>query len=153
MKIGIAEFTCVNGHVFEAPELAPEVYGFLLLRSANNFMAFLNAIEDPTFDEVRSLIKTSSHRRHLRGIDRSGILHRIFGELACDTDPKGSVFVIDMPPTCHACGSQEIAAWDFKDPPEIADIDVPHVTHEYWNSLTPEQKKERAERLIAALKT
>ena len=150
MKLGIAKFTCGKcGNIFEAPQLSPEVYGDFLLRSENNFLAFVDAIEDQTFEEADSLVNANPHRRRLSEIERAKILHKIFGELTCDPDPKGAAFVIGMPPTCPACGAQEIAAWDFKDPPESVDVEVPSVTHTRWNSLTPEEKKAEAERLIA----
>jgi hypothetical protein len=152
MKLGIATFTCGTcGKVFEAPEFGP-AYGYFLLRSSNNFMAFLDAINDQAFEEVDSLIKTNRHTRRLSEDDRSDVLHSIYGELACDPDPKGAAFVIGMQPTCPTCGAQEIAAWDFKEPPESVDIEVPPVTHKRWNSLTLEEKKAETKRLIATVK-
>jgi hypothetical protein len=154
MKLGIAKFTCAKcGHVFEAPDLSPVIYGSFLLRSENNYMAFLDAINDHAFEEVSSLVETNRHTRRLSEDDQSDVLHSIYGELACDPDPKGAAFVIGMPPTCPACGTQEIAAWDFKNPPASVDVEVPSVTHTRWNSLAPEEKKAEAELLIASVKT
>lgn len=150
MKLGIAEFTCGHcGHIFDAPELAPEIYGMFLLRSKNGSLAVLDAIQDKTYEEVVSIIRGKLRKRDMTDDERIDIIQGIYGELACDPDINGAAFVIGMPPKCPACNNQRLASWDFKDPPMTVEITVPAVTHKRWRSLSTAEQKANAQRLIS----
>lgn len=69
----------------------------------------LDALDNPAFAEVASILR---HLPELDALDdnkRAGLLHEIFG-VACDPAPNGSRWRIGFPP-CPACGTRKVATW------------------------------------------
>jgi hypothetical protein len=145
MKFQVFEYTCGNcAAVFEAPALSEMSYGEFLLRSRRGALAYLNAINDPTYKEVSTLI--SRERASLRPVDQAIILRRAFGPVACDWDngdSPPSPFDIEASPVCPHCHQQRPRSWRAKHPPATVDVDVPSVSHAEWNGLANAKKMER----------
>jgi ribosomal protein S27AE len=135
-------YTCAKcANTFDAPELNPYSYGKFLMRSSSGSTVYLDALQDDTYKEIDNFLLSQEKIRSLNDNDRSEILQRIYGIIACDRDKDGNYFVIGAHPACPNCGAQEMASWEFKQPPEIIDIMIPNVTHKYWSSLNKQEKE------------
>lgn len=143
MKLQLVKYTCGScGSVFDAPALTEGAYGEFLLWSREGRMRYLNAFVDPTLKEVDNLLRDCKALEGSSPLERSKFLHRLYGRVACDPDVQGAPFDIDAYPPCPSCHSSKVISWEFKDPPEFVDVDVPIVTHHIWSSLLDGQKEE-----------
>ena len=144
MKLELIEYTCATcGLVFEAPGTSENAYGEFLLRSQGGSVAFLNAIKDPTYKEVESLLTPEPGIAALPPLDRAKILRHVYGPLACDPDDGMMPFEIDARPACPHCNANAVSSWRFKSPPAFIDIAVPPVSHAGWEKLSEAAKLNR----------
>ena len=140
MRLHLFEYTCARcARSFKAPELVGG-YGDLLLRSTGlGTESVVFALSDEAFGEVGRLLDVVGGAEI--GSYRQGeLVQEIFG-ITCDPDIDGSRFVVGGKPRCPTCGSHLMQGWRATEPPEIVDIDIPHVSHEKW------MKKSLAERI------
>ncbi|WP_061539176.1 hypothetical protein [Collimonas fungivorans] len=152
MKLELIKYTCARcATSFDAPALGEDAYGEFLLRSKNGEMAYLNAFMDLTYKEVDNLLSSHPKASVLQPLERAKILRRIYGGLACDLDSEMSPFEIDALPLCPSCGSQQMASWEFKNPPEILDVPVSAVTHNCWSMLSDSEKLKLLDARLAIL--
>lgn len=143
MKLQLVKYRCAScDHAFDSLALPEGAYGEFLLWSKNGKLAYLNAFEDPTLKEVDNLMTACSSVVSLTPLERSRLLHRIFGRVACDPDDGGAPFEIDAYPPCPKCGRTEIASWEFKEPTEIVEMNPPSVTHNGWATLSADAKRQ-----------
>jgi len=141
MKLELVKYTCANcATSFDAPALREGAYGEFLLWSKNGKIAYLNAFVDPTYKQVDNLLSSHPKTAGLQPLERAKVLRHIYGGLTCDLDDENSPFEIDAYPSCLSCGSQHIASWEFKNPPEILDVPVQPVTHNRWSRLSDAEK-------------
>jgi hypothetical protein len=112
----------------------------------------VDTFTDGVFDEVSQLLDRVPGVPALWDNDRGGLVQAVFG-VACDPDGDGTPFVIGGKPPVPNCGCHTMASWTAANPPEIVDIDVPHVTHERWSRLTGEDHaaavRRAAEKLLS----
>jgi hypothetical protein len=149
MKLELVRYTCEQcSHVFDAPEVGANSYSEFLLRTKNNETAYLNGLNDSTYEEVDRLLSATPPIAAISDYERSKVLRRIYGEVACDPSPSGAAFNLGAKPVCPVCGSGDMESWEFKDPPEFVDADVPPVTHGQWNALDEQEKMEAINRVI-----
>jgi hypothetical protein len=153
MKLQVYRFECAQcGNLFNAPKTVVGSYGEFILRSSGTGeLAYLNALEDSTYDEVDSILKgnrkVASKKLHVV----ADILRKIYGEVACDTDDIGGIFGIGNNPKCPACGSHSMSRWEEILPPVFVDLNVSPVKHADWLSLSAEEKKIRVDQLLSRL--
>lgn len=141
MKLELAKYKCACcASTFEAAEIVSNSYGEFLLRSRSGAVMHLDAFEDKTYEELDQLLATHEKVAGLGAFDRAKILRRVYGEVACDWDDVGNPFVLGAHPVCPVCGSQEMTYWEFKEPPELVDVEVEAVTHNRWNSLSRNER-------------
>lgn len=127
------------------------VHGQFVLRSAGSTdEVFLDAMHDPTYDEVEALI---GHSRRLIGKDawfRAHALQRTYGEIACDPDSAGSFFNIGKLPNCPLCGHAVLHSWRPTVPPRFTQRQIPPATHHRWDALSSAEKAFRVDDVLAA---
>jgi hypothetical protein len=142
MKMQMVKFNCLKcGCQFKAPELGFDSYGEFLLRSAGSASeAYLDAMQDSTYQEVNGLLKSHARLRELKPNALAAVLRKSYGLIACDLDQTGNAFQIGMFPKCPSCGSQEMASWEATDPPEFVEKEISPVTHVAWSSLSDAEK-------------
>ena len=144
MKLILTHYVCsICSNEFDAPELPSGSYGDFLLRNVAGEVAYLNGLDDPTYEKVSQLFARDPSTSTLGTFERAGLLQKIYGEVACDADSVAAPFHIGAKPKCPRCGSQEMSSWMEKEPPEFLDLDVPPVTHKRWNLLGEQAKIER----------
>jgi hypothetical protein len=112
-------------------------YGKFLLFSKSGKVRFLDAINDPVFDEVREMLKAAGAISSSTTPAEADYLHEVFGKTV-DRDESGEDFTMARPRSCPRCHSTDLVT--------LADsfagrIDVPVVTHEHWNSLSESEKQ------------
>ena len=142
---------CANcAQHFVQPELAENSYGEFLLRTPSGEWAYLDAMADASYKEVDSLLSSNSRTAHLSDAERCVCLMHIYGKVACDPASDGTVFVLAAFPPCPNCGSQEMASWEYLNPAQVVDEEVPNVTHTRWATLSAAQKAVLVEAALAA---
>jgi hypothetical protein len=144
MKLVLVKCKCARcGHIFDARALPDGAYGEFLLWSKNGGLAYLNAFEDPTLKEVDNILACCGPAVSWTPLERSAVLHRIFGRIACDPDDEGAPFEVNAFPACPACGGWDVASWEFKDPAGFVEMNPPVVTHHSWATLSENAKREK----------
>lgn len=150
MKLQLVKFQCKKCNTFfEAPELGYSSYGEFILRSRGEGKeAYLNALEDDTYEEVKLLLESNPRvtERNTNGF--SELLWQHYGEIACDPDQFGFPFQIGAPPKCPACGAQEVSSWEYIDPPKFLEKTIEPVTHIFWKSFSEQEKKLRINQIL-----
>ncbi len=142
MRLELIEYTCATcGIKFDAPGLPESAYGEFLLRSKRGTLRYLNALSDATYTEVDCLLA----REHVLAsaqnqLERSKVLRKVYGPIACDWDDGIFPFQIGMPPSCPRCHQSGISSWSFKSPPTAVDVMVADVTHADWMKLSEAEK-------------
>ncbi|HIV72916.1 MAG TPA: hypothetical protein H9903_18410 [Candidatus Aquabacterium excrementipullorum] len=152
MKLQRLHVTCAQCGQDSSVSVMPDgVHGQFVLRSIGSLEeAFLNAVQDPTYDEVEHLI---NHSRRLIGKDnwfRAHALQRTYGEIACDPDSTGSFFNIGKLPNCPKCGHATLHSWRPMSPVQFVDRDIAPVTHRAWHALSEAQKAFRVDDVLEA---
>lgn len=153
MKSHFFNYHCTNCNcVFKVPKLANQAYGEFLLRSSDGSdEAYLNAFNDPTYDEVHQILKSNVKTAHKSANALADILRKIYGAVACDPDGAGGAYQLAGSPKCPSCGSQESASWEATEPPEYIDKEVNPVTHSNWNQLASEEKAHKVDAVLSLL--
>jgi hypothetical protein len=103
-------------------------------------LKFLNALEDPEYDNVRLFIKNHPRTSSLDDEELASTIQKIFG-LCCDSDVDGNAFEIDGMPSCPYCSGAKIEYWEATEPPEYRNVDVSHVTHHNWDNMSKKVKE------------
>lgn len=142
MKLHLFNYHCAQcNYVFKVPKLAAQAYGEFLLRSVEGSdEVYLNALNDPTYDEVYLLVKCNVKMAHKSANALADILRKIYGAVACDPGSSGGAYQLAGLPTCPSCGSREIASWEATEPPEYVEKEVAPVAHSNWDQLSNEEK-------------
>ena len=142
MILQLAKFKCKNCKTeFKANILKFEGYGEFSLRTphANN-IAYLNALEDKTYDEVDVLLKDNIYPKGKSANELANVLQNTYGEIACDPDVNGYYYQIGGSPSCTTCNRPCLDQWELIEPPVFVYKEIQSVTHNYWNSLSSQEK-------------
>jgi hypothetical protein len=105
-----------------------------------------HALDDEVYAEFIRLLDGMPDVMALPDNERGG-LQAVFS-VACDRDVDRTPFIVGGNPRCPNCGSHEMETWRSTNPPEIVDVDVPHVTHEWWISKTLDDRKALVRRAV-----
>ena len=153
MKMLMLKFNCLKcGNHFNAHELGVDSYGVFILRSAGTASeAYLDAMQDSTYQEVNGLLKLHARWRELKPNELADVLRKSYGLIACDPDQAGQPFQIGMFPKCPSCGSQEMASWEATDPPVFIEMEISPVTHMSWSSLSDAEKTTKVAQALKQL--
>lgn len=140
MSIVMHKFTCgVCSTTFFAPSISGG-YGELMMRSAQDRApAFLDALDDPVYDEVDHLLDAIGAYDGKTPQQRGEILQNIFGA-ACDLGSDGSELRIGLMPKCPTCSSDQMASWSIAKPLQSYDGPLDSVTHSAWQLLSRDEK-------------
>ncbi|NOZ13819.1 MAG: hypothetical protein GXO69_09280 [Acidobacteria bacterium] len=95
--------------------------------------------EDPMYDEVSALVKKIVVGLELDEMQKVDIFFEIFGSL-CDLAPDGSEYRISEIFRCPKCESCDFGC-DPTEPPKYAEAEPPKVKHEYWDSLSNDERR------------
>jgi hypothetical protein len=127
-------------------------YGEFLLRSVGGAeVAYLDALEDSTYQEVNWLIKQNVRTLGENANVLADILRKTYGAIAVDLDIEGNSFQIAGFPKCPFCNSQDIESWEATDPPEFVEKAVQPVTHAHWNSLSNAEKEAKVDEVLSSM--
>lgn len=142
MKLVLIEYTCAtDGTVFEFPGLSEYSYSEFLLMTSVGEMAYLNALEDQTYKELKALIDTNVSVLILDSDQRVDLLQHVYGEIACDRASSGAPYSIELMPSCPACSGSDIASWSFTG--KVVDVHVEPVAHVQWSRFSASEKEEK----------
>jgi hypothetical protein len=150
MKLIFCKYDCSNcKNHFKAPEISGAAFGEFLLRSSGaSEIRYLNALDDPTYEEVSKLMLMNDDVAALSAVRRAKILQEIYGPVACDRDAQGQPYQLGVHPACPTCATQSMSNWEFTDPPEFIDIDILPVTHLNWSMLSNESKRKLVQEML-----
>lgn len=145
MQFSLFSHTCKNcSQEFKAPiAISDHKNGTLMWDSAGN-MACLGVSSSRVIKELSKLLaKNTNYNAKVR----SKLIFYIFG-ITCDYSITGSAFHFVPHITCPACGA---LCSDFKGESKLfwrLSLNLPPITHKYWDSLSTQGKTER---MVAAL--
>ena len=153
MKLQLVKYICGDCKFeFKAPQIKTGAYAEFLLRSKSmGSLAYLDAMEDKTYDEVDALLKSNPRLTGKSANELAGILRESYGAIACDPDSEGNVFQIGALPVCPSCGSQSMEYWEVIEPPEFIDSVVPSVSHTVWLSINNKLKAQKVDQVLSNL--
>jgi hypothetical protein len=153
MILQLVKFKCENCKVeFKAPQIKTGAYAEFLLRSQGlASVAYLDAMEDKTYDEVDKLLKCNSRLTGKSANILAGILRKSYGAIACDPDASGNIYQIGASPVCPSCKSQIMEYWEVIEPPEFVESIIPSVTHKAWSLLNDDEKTEKVDQVLSDL--
>jgi hypothetical protein len=137
----MAEFTCGECRtILRAPVPVVADYGTLTYRSeGRGTLAIVNALEDPTFDEISHLTEQLQEVAAATARERGAAIQWVFGATA-DYDIDGSRFGVDFPPRCPNCESNNVVDFTVIEPPEFVDVELPLLSHDHWSGLDEPDK-------------
>lgn len=113
-------------------------YGEYVLYGKNGEMVYWNCLRDPVFEEVSHMVDDIVSQMTGTKIEHSTHFPSVFG-ICCDPASDGSVF--RLTPYCSACGSKKVTIDAPVHPIKYLIVDVPSVTHNVWNQLSPQKKR------------
>ncbi len=143
MKLHLYKYNCEQcGNKFKAPEISFDSYGEFLLRNSSGEIKYVNAILDPVYDEVSTILKLMSTNQGKSEIELAEIQRMVFGA-SCDVNKGESEYRLNAKPVCPTCRSQEMSYWEATEPPEYIEQELNTVTHNKWNSLSAIDKETR----------
>lgn len=153
MKLQLYRFKCAQCEAdFKSPKAIVGSYGEFILRGAGTGeIAYLNAFEDETYNQVDRILKANKRVSGKSVNILADALRNSYGDIACDPDAMGKPFKISAPPRCPCCGGQNIASWEEIDPPEFLDESVRPVSHLAWNALSEGMKARRVDEILQLL--
>lgn len=130
-------FCCeVCESTFQILELSDFAYGELILISSSGEYRYLNALGDPTYQELIDIIMKQPIEQQIE-------VQRIFGSLTCDYDSNNQPFKIggynsNTNYRCPRCMSIEVRNMGVTFQEFIS---VSSVSHIKWNKLNSQQKE------------
>lgn len=153
MKLHLYIYRCENCSCqFKAPEVSSVSYGEFLLRSKKaGIERYLNAFEDPTYNELNNLLKVNPRMINHKPIQQANVLRKVYGPVVCDLDQYGNAFGIGLSPICPRCDSQKMGSWEATDPLESHIEDIPKVTHVAWDSMGMDEKEKKLDKELRCL--
>lgn len=153
MKLQLVKFKCAKcAGIFKSPEVAFNSYGEFLLRSVVDAEeAYVNAIEDETYQEVNIILKSNARMAGKEPNVLAEILRKTYGAIACDPDSVGQPFQIGRFPKCPSCDSQEMEYWEATEPPEFVEKAVRSVPHTKWGLLSHADKEAKVDEVLSSM--
>jgi hypothetical protein len=136
MKISFFQAKCNKcGALFETPLLSDFSYGEFIAKSENGaFAAYLNALEEPAFEEISSLFHKLLKKYDLNSNEIS-CLHFIVGK--CSDMIEGQVMRIDIGPICPYCSS---TSTDYNDLKVVGKREVEELSFTSFIRLSDDEK-------------
>lgn len=153
MKLLLFNYRCAECNtVMKAPGLPDMAYGEFIMFNSSGESVYLNAFQDPIFDEFEVLFKEKS--KNFDVINKKNAIHvfQTIFSITCDPSSDGSRYSITTFPSCKNCGSKNIASWGPTNPPEYMD-DIKRPTHDEWNKLSNTEKKIKVKEAIEFITT
>jgi len=153
MKLQLYRFKCAHcGAGFKSPKTIAGSYGEFILRGiGTGEIAYLNALEDATYDEVDRILKANNRVAGKRANILADILRKSYGDIACDLDSMGKPFRIGASPRCPRCDGQDMESWEEVDPLEFVDESLRPVSHFEWNALSDDMKERKVDEILQLL--
>ena len=148
MKLQNYKYVCKScAKTFKSANLSENHYAEFLMRTKTGKMAYLFAIGDEVFSKIKHQFESMPKLKNIDTLARVTILHQIFC-ITCDLANDGTEYKIGGKPICPKCGSNKMYSWESIYPPEMVEMNVPHVTHDRWNKLTDAEKKSKIEEAV-----
>lgn len=141
MRLPLYWYKCTScGKSSEIPEMPEFTYGEFLLRNKTGETRYVNALEDPVFSEVGEIVASLPQYKNANDSQTAPSVQYAFG-FSCDRDHSGQVFLIGQDPFCPACKRSWMTHFVLPVDHQTVEIEIPAVSHTYWNSLSLDDKK------------
>ena len=139
MKLHLFWYECKNcKKIFKSPELCGDGYGECLFLDECGNMAYLNSFSDMVFNEVSVIFDKVVLEEKFKNID---YLFPDVLRMVCDRSPSNKIYSLRKP-LCSICKKSNFSHFGPTNPPEIIEMDIPNATHNTWNKLSIEEKKQ-----------
>jgi hypothetical protein len=144
MKVSFFEVKCNKcGASFDTPLLSDFSYGEFIARSENGaFVAYLNAIEEPSVKEIKVLFD-KIFKIHGFNINERYCFHFVIEK--CSDKIYGQEMKLDINPSCPDCGSN---CCDYNNLRMVCIRDVRELSFNSYSILNDDEKKSIIEEYI-----
>lgn len=142
LSVELSEGICQTcGGKREVYNLSGFLYGErLLLTEDGKHYVYLNCFDDTAFDEVNLILKGIVENKQMSPEQETECFYRIFGT-SCDLVNNVRIDGARTKIACLSCGADQLKMNE-KFPPEVIRITLPEVTHDLWDRLDTQIKKE-----------
>jgi hypothetical protein len=153
LKVRKEEGICKKcGEIRKFYYLSDFSYGerLILIKGGKDY-AYVNLLEDNAFEKLEEVINLvlKKYNITLNKMMFAKCINKLFG-LTCDMIDKELVYTANINEKCQHCGYDKfLFGADLKE--AIVDIEVPVVTHFYWNSLNESDKLKAVENELRKL--
>ncbi|GIH07105.1 hypothetical protein Rhe02_51720 [Rhizocola hellebori] len=148
MRFQLATYRCdPNGHLFRAPTILGGHGVFLARSSGEGDLAYVDAVSDDAFGDLRSILRGIPTFMQLHELERGKVVQDLFS-ITCDYDSQGAPYVLNRDPCCIHCSDCNVRFIEATDPPEFVDIDVPEVSHGRWDSMSVTDRRTAIEQAL-----
>ena len=130
---------CDNGHEFTFHVFSDFEYGRKTAWTPRpEDFAYIDCLNDPVCSELSALTKMLLRESNKKALEISDCFDHVLSYV-CEPAPSGHRYSFAGKRWCPVCGIHQIHEYGT----EFTDIvQVPHVTHRYWQGLSDEQKRE-----------
>lgn len=130
---------CDNGHKFTYHVFSDFEYGRKEAWTPRpEDFAYIDCLNDPVCSELSALLDVLLRESNKKTLEISDCFDKVLSYV-CDPAPSGHRYGFAGKRWCPVCGSHEVReSWtNFTDL-----VQVPHVTHRYWQGLSEQKKRE-----------
>jgi len=142
LTVELAEGICKTcGDKREVYYLSDFLYGEKLLRTEDGkHYVYLNCFDDTAFDEIELILKSIFANKNLSQEKEIEYFNKIFG-ISCDSVNGVKIDGSKTKIACLSCGSEQLTINE-KFPPEMVQRILPEVTHNLWDQMDKQMKKQ-----------
>ncbi len=144
MEIAFFEAKCKKcGTLFDTPLLSDFSYGEFIARSENGaIVAYLNAIEELSFNEISSLFYKLLKNYDIN-LNKNYCFHFVVGK--CSDRIEGQEMVLDLCPICPDCKSN---CCDYNNMRMVGKSDIEKLSFTSFSALSYDEKNSLIEEYI-----
>ena len=143
LKVNLVVFKCICKkcfYEFESYNLSEFVYGARIIYTKDRkYSALINFLEDDTYEQVKDILSEYIKKKNFSTKTKIEYFRKVLG-LVCDPingielDTSSKIY-------CPNCLSIEIDRYD-TNPRRFIEKEIPLVTHERWDKLNANEKRE-----------
>jgi len=140
VKVGLVRCHCLQcGNEFSFARLSDFTYGeWLLCTEDSKSRVYVNCFEDSVVTEAGEMVRSILRDKDLNETECAQRFHQVFG-FTCDPI-HGSPVVSKEIVICPLCRADNLRMSEYA-PPKIAALETPIASHEWWLSLTPDERR------------
>ena len=128
-------------------------YDLVIYTTQHGDMRFLDPDSDAVWPQVKILLDHSIGEWAKNTTERARIFHSLLAR-TIDPSDSGDIYYSPWETTpCSRCGGTERLHFNPVDPPRFQDVAIEEVTHNRWQKLSEEERRQEAELAVSRYAT